>query len=88
MGTELAVAILRAVVRCEPSLVVAADAAPVCLPNDHKPYTAPQSVNSLVVAAVEQPPESVTVRKSPYQSVLHRAADRRLPKTSYRKAHW
>ena len=52
MGTEAAVTIQRAVVRCEPSLVVAADAAPVCPPNDHKPYTAPLSVNSLIVAAV------------------------------------
>ena len=32
--------IQRAVVRCKPSLVVAADAAPVCPPTAHKPNTA------------------------------------------------
>ena len=58
--------IQRAVVRCKPSLVVAAVAAPVCLPNAPKPYTAPQSVNFLIVAAVIT---AARVRTTPYLSV-------------------
>ena len=73
MCTESAVTIQRAVVRCKPSLVVAAVAAPVCQPNAHSLTPPPQSVNSLIVAAVKT---AARVRTTPYLSVHIRTLSR------------
>ena len=64
-------AIQRAVVRCEPSLIVAADAAPVCPPNAHKPYTASErqlSDSGGCFNSRQSPYNSVPIRTHPYST--------------------
>ena len=64
-------AIQRAVVRCKPSLIVAADAAPVSLLNAHKPYTASErqlSDSGGCFNSRQSPYNSVPIRTHPYSN--------------------
>ena len=76
-------AIQRAVVRCEPSLIVAADAAPVCPPNAHKPYAAHNerqlSDSGGCFNSRQNPYNSVPIRTHPYSTARQTGVRRRHP---------